>query len=86
MTIKQHINEYGWQMDCDSKPCRAMNVNVDFFDNEERIDETQFSINAYDVNELDGLFTEFCKENGFKRDTVSNIIIVEMADTIDKLS
>ena len=86
MTIKQYIKKYGWGLGCDSKPCRAMNVDIDFINNEGKLDETQFSINAYNVNELDELFTEFCKENNFKRNTVTNISIVEMADSIDELS
>ena len=86
MTIRQYMKRYGWQNDCGSEEDKAMNVEVYFINNEQKFDETQFSINAYDVDELDELFSEFCKENGLKRDTVYNIVIVEVADTIEKLS
>lgn len=55
MTIKQCINEYGWQVNTDtSQPYRSMDVSVNF-DND-GLDETQFTINSYDVDELTKLF------------------------------
>ena len=85
MTIKQYIKKYGWNLECKSKICWAMNVNIGF-SNEGQDDETQFSIEAYDVDELNNLFADFCKENGFKQNTVTYITIVEMADSIEDLS
>lgn len=63
-----------------------MNVDVSFINSEGREDETQFSIKAYDTQDLSDLFNDFCKENNFKRDTVFAITVVEMADTMDELS
>lgn len=88
MTIKQCIKKRGWGTDIDlNVPHRSMEVDIVFMNDEGREDETEFCINAYDVNELDELFTEFCKENGLKRNTVTNIIIVrtyeETADKVD---
>ena len=85
MTIKEYIKKSDWQYECETKPCRYMNVDVNFLNNEKAEDETQFSIRAYDVEELDQLFNDFCKENGFNRNTVTCIAIVQMAETMDEL-
>lgn len=85
MTIKEYIKKNGWQVECETKPCRYMNVDVSFLNNEKVEDETQFSIRAYDSDELNQLFANFCKENGFKRNTVTCVTIVQMAETMDEL-
>ena len=77
MTIKQCINKNGWQVDIDtSQPYRSMDVNVNF--NNDGLDETQFIINSYDVDELTKLFLEFCKENNIRQNTVTSITIVKV--------
>lgn len=86
MTSKEYIKKNGWQVDCETKPCRYMNVDVNFLNNEKAEDETQFSIRAYDVEELDQLFNDFCKENGLKKNTVTCVTIVQMAETMDELN
>ena len=86
MTIKEYIIKNGWQYECETKPCRYMNVDVNFLNNEKSEDETQFSIRAYDVEELDQLFNDFCKENGFNRNTVTCVTIVQMAETMGELN
>lgn len=85
MTIKEYIKKNGWQVECETKPCRYMNVDVSFLSNEKVEDETQFSIRAYDSDELNQLFANFCKENGFKQNTVTCVTIVQMAETMDEL-
>lgn len=85
MTIKQYMKENGWQVACASKPCRYMNVDINFLNNSKLEDETQFSIRAYDIDDLAELFEAFCKENGFKKNTVTSVTIVQMADTRDEL-
>ena len=85
ITIKECIKKNGWQYECETKPCRYMNVDISFLNNEKAEDETQFSIRAYDVEELNQLFNDFCKENGFKKNTVTCIAIVQMAETMDEL-
>lgn len=72
-------------MECDSKPGRAMSVDIGFADKEGREDETQIDINAYDEQELSELFADFCKENQFPINTVTCVAIVQIADTIDEL-
>lgn len=86
MTIKEYIRKKGWQRECDSKVCRAMSVDIGFLNDKRQHDETQFDIRAYDVDELSQLFSEFCNENGFRKNTVTNITIVKMADKMEKLA
>ena len=85
MTIKQYTKKCGWQIECDLKLCGAMTVDVAFIDKEGKEDETQFDIRAFDRQELSDLFADFCKENKLPRNTVINIIIVQMADTMEEL-
>lgn len=77
MTIKQCIKENGWQIDADNEGNinRSMDVDIDF-ENNGIMDETQFRITSYDVEELSGLFADFCKENNISANTVESITIV----------
>lgn len=78
MTIKQYIKEKGWQMECDTElPYRSMDVDISF-QTDGIADEAQLHINAYDVNELTELFSEFCKENNIPNNTVTSINIVQI--------
>ena len=78
MTIKKCIKKYGWNLECErTKPCRSMEVDI-AFENEDTLDgmdETEFIINAYDVDELSELFDNFCEENSLANDTVANIVV-----------
>lgn len=85
MTVKQYICKHGWQIDCIPKTCRAMSVDIGFIDDENREDETEFGIKAYDVEELSSLFKDFCRENGFPQNTVNHIAVVQMADNMEDL-
>ncbi|WP_097006515.1 hypothetical protein [Lacrimispora amygdalina] len=77
MTIKQCISKNGWQINTDtSQPYRSMDVSVNF--NNGGLDETQFTINSYNVDELTKLFLEFCKENNIRQNTVTSITIVRV--------
>lgn len=85
MTIKQFLKQHGWQMECDAKIGRAMSVAIGFLDANGKEDETQMDIHAYDEQELSRLFMDFCRENEFPTDTVTYVLIVQIADTMDKL-
>ena len=85
MNIKEHIKKIGLNVEVESKKCRYMNVDVSFVNSDGRDDETQFSIKAYDADELSRLFADFCKENGFKKNSVTCIAIVQMAETMEEL-
>lgn len=78
MTMKQCINKNGWQVNTDtSQPYRSMDVDVTFYNNG-TLDETQFLIGSYNVDELTELFSEFCMENNIPKNTVVNIIVVRV--------
>lgn len=86
MTIKQYIRKHGLQYDCDPGLHRAMSVVIAFINDNGENDETEFSVTISDpVNELDELFSDFCKENRFTRNTVTYIAVVRAAETMDKL-
>lgn len=87
MTFKQYINKYGLQYDCEPGLHRAISVIIAFINNEEQSDETEFSVMIGEnvINELNELFSEFCKENNFPRNTVTYVAIVRAAETMDKL-
>lgn len=84
MKLKKYIKEKGWQTSCAPKPCRAMKVDVGFVADGE-MQETQFEIRAYDADELEELFSEFCKENVFPQNTVCSVTIVEFGETREGL-
>lgn len=78
MTINQCIKDRGWQMESSTAtPYRSMDVNIGFI-NDGNADETQFHVNAYDVNELERLFSDFCKENNTPKNTVTSITIMQL--------
>lgn len=86
MTIKK----CNWQSEVNGDLKRWNNVNVNFINSNGQEDEVQFSIKGAGtkagLNELSELFSEFCKENGFKTNTVTGITIVEAADSFDELN
>lgn len=75
MTIKTLIKKQGWIRSVETKPCRAITVAIDFL-NHGDLDQTEFCINAYNVNELHDLYQQFCKEERIPQNTVQEIIIV----------
>ena len=86
MTIRKTIKEQGWNFECSVLTCfRAMIVHVGFIDSDGNDDETSFDISAYDVKELDTLYSDFCKENGLKRNTVTSISVVAVAESMEEL-
>ena len=85
MTIKQYIKKYGWEIECNPQMCRAMSVNIGFINDENREDQTQLDIMAYDEGELSNLFKDFCRENRFPQNTVTYVGIVQMADNMEEL-
>lgn len=62
--------------------CGNWNINVVFINNENCVDETQFDIKPYKFDygegkckELVELWRDFCKENGLKQNSVTEIYI-----------
>ena len=75
-----------WYTECDmSTPYRAMTVQIGFSHKETKFDETEFSIEAWNVQELAKLFDVFCNENKFKDVHVFGLYIVRVAETMDEL-
>lgn len=86
MTVKQYIQKHGLQWDCDPGLHRAMSVVIAFTNDEGGRDEVEFSVTIQDpAGELDALFSEFCKENGFPTNTVDYVSIVRAAETMKEL-
>lgn len=78
MTVKQCISKYGWQINTDtSQPYRSMDVEVTFYNNG-TLDETQFLIGSYNVDELTKLFSGFCNENNIPKNTVVSITVAKV--------
>ncbi len=48
------------------------------FENRDGKDETEFSVHSASmaVDELDDFFREFCRENGYRRNSITHIICV----------
>lgn len=77
MTVKEFVKKKEITAECAVKGCRSMDVQVAFVNDEGCDDETEFTISAYDFDELRKLYSDFCKENGYPVNTVKNIIIVK---------
>ncbi len=77
MTIREFVKKRNIIRECAVNGCRSMDVQVVFINDENCDDETEFTINAYDWDELAKLYSDFCKENGFPKNTVENIIIAK---------
>lgn len=84
MTVKSYIKEHGWGVDWNGYMdgiCRSFNsvdINIGFINSDGEEDEVQFTINTYvsqknSLEELDALFTGFCEENGYPRNTVTYV-------------
>ena len=58
------IKSTPWVLECDmTDPFRAMTVQIGFSHKENEMDETEFCIDTFNVQELAELFDVFCKEN-----------------------
>ena len=60
--------------------CGYWNFNIDFINNEGHLDQTQLDVMPYKFDavrrkckELNELWREFCKENGFKQNSITGI-------------
>ncbi len=78
--IKKFLKTNNWELECNPVPnARSMVVDISFcVDGVD--DETEFDIEAYNQDELNILFKEFCKENNFNmnRVKVTGVYIVRM--------
>lgn len=90
MTIRECIKKNGWQIEVAGPLKRFQSVDIDFVNSDGLDDETQFDISGAGttsgIQRLSELFSVFCKENGFKTNSVMSIAIVHVADTKEKLA
>ena len=91
MTIKQCLNKKGMTVDCEVTLHRCGEVCVYFYNTDEkRDDSTCFDIvvplGKKGENDLDELFKEFCKENNIPRNTVDEIHLTCVAESMDELA
>lgn len=87
MTVRECVEKNGWGVDVESNVGKFWSVDIGFINNvDDCYDETEFSISAYDIDELEELFGDFCKENRFAPNTVTYVSVVEMADNEEDLS
>lgn len=80
MTIKQAWKKLQTEAPLCNTPNNAM-FDIDFINSDGYEDETQFTVDGSKSlekcrNELDTLFKDFCKENGFDADSVLSITYV----------
>ena len=81
------IKSTPWILECDiTVRYRVMTVQIGFSHDEEPEDETEFCIEAWNMEELAALFDEFCKENQFRNVKVNGICIVRVADSMEELA
>ena len=88
MNILECLNKKGLQIEVDSLK-RCQSVDISFINSEGKEDETQFDVSHIGTvagnKELEALFADFCKENGFKTNTVENVTVVASANSFEEL-
>ena len=88
MTVEQCIKKNGYQSEVKSIKLFS-SVDISFVNSEGIDDETQFDVinvlTRSGIEELSELFDTFCKENGFKNNTVYALTIVKSASSLEDL-
>lgn len=90
MTIKECLREDGIIISCNVTLHRCGEVEVFFRDENDEPDSTCFDVmdplGKRGENELDELYKEFCKENNFPRNTVDEIQLNCVAESMERLA
>lgn len=84
MSVREFLEKNGWGRTV-LKGHHYMTVCIQFLNDKKMEDETEFDISACDVDELEELFQNFCQENGFAVDTVTDVYVVRTAITLEEL-
>lgn len=80
------FNTLEWGTECDiDVSCGAMTVQIGFSHQESDFDEVEFCIKAWDKEELNTLFEDFCKENHYTNVSVYRLDIVKVASSLEDL-
>ena len=87
MTINQWIDINNWAINPnDTTNGKFWLVDVAFINSRDRSeDDVAFIINAYDLDELNKLYDEFCKESCIVNHTVVYVAVVETANSEEEL-
>lgn len=89
MTVKECIKQNGIQMETDELG-KYQTVDVGFINADGLEDEVQFDIGFIGTKagaeELEILFSDFCRENGFPKNKVTSVTVVKSADTYEELT
>jgi len=87
MTIKECLRK-GLQSGVSSLK-RWQSVDVDFIDSDGKESEVQFDVMFIGTKdgkkELESLYADFCKENGYSENTVVSITVVASANSYEAL-
>ena len=88
MTIKEYLKKDGLQREVDDFKT-FQSVDIDFFDKNGEMQEVQFDVEHAETaacqEKLCRLFADFCKENGYKTNTVISVTVVKSAYFLDEL-
>lgn len=85
MVLSEFIKTHGWQQISGLRSGRVMSVEVDFINDKHQEDQTELDVGIYNEEELEELFEYFCRENRFPSNTVTDVRIVKIADSFEKL-
>ena len=86
MTIKQWLDINGWAINPAATEGKFWRVHIGFIDSRNREeDEAELAIRAYDLDELNELYDDFCRENKMTNDTVVYVAVIETSDSGEEL-
>lgn len=86
MTIKHAVRLRSWQSEKSYiGTYRYMKVEVSYLDVDGMIDKVIFRIKTFCVEELDNFFRCFCRENGVKTNSVTDICILQVTERKEEL-
>lgn len=85
--VRTYFDEGGiFRVECNTKTTdQYMNCQVVFLNDTKCQDETEFSLRAYDKEELASLFMAFCKEARVVKPQILGIYVVETSDRLELL-
>lgn len=89
MTIRDYIKKNGWRVEVTGPLDRYQIVHILFLNENKCEDEVSFDVKGAatvsGMEELEGLWKDFCKENLYKENSILEISIVAAAPTKKEL-
>lgn len=87
MTIRQWLEINDWAVNPTEPEGKFWRVHIGFINSKYREeDDTELTIRAYDLDELEELFDDFCVENNIANDTVVYVAVMETANNGEELN